>query len=182
MAKVSNARIQPLFDFLDGLTGRADLQELGDVLRDLDITVDDVAEFVHFEKGQYARTLILGNEHCHTLLLCWHSGQRTPIHNHPGAVGGVRVLQGIATETLFEPTPSGLLKATSSRDLEPGGVGTLRDPYIHQISNLQEAGNDLITLHVYSPPLLRMDTYSLTDRMLGEFRPTVLEHGLGSGI
>jgi hypothetical protein len=34
----------------------------------------------------------------------------------------------------------------------------------------------LIMLHVYSPPLARMDTYSLTDRHVGEFPPTVFEH------
>lgn len=175
-------RIQPLLDYLDGLAGQADQQKLEAVLNDLDITVADVAEFVHFEDSQYARNLIQGSEHYHALLLCWRSGQRTPIHNHPGAVGGVRALQGVATETLFEFTPSDLLKATCSRDLTPGGVITLKDPYIHQVSNLQEAGKDLITLHVYSPPLLRMDTYSITNRQIGEFRPTVLEHALGSGI
>lgn len=183
MAMVGNVnRMQALFDYLDGLSGRADEHELGTLLRDLDITVADVQDFVRFDERQYIRNLIRGSEHYQVLLLCWRSGQRTPIHNHPGAVGGVRALKGIATETLFEFAPNGLIKPTCSRDLEPGGVVTLEDPYIHQVSNLQKAGKDLITLHVYSPPLPLMDTYSLTDRHVGEFRPTVFEHAMGSGI
>lgn len=182
MVSSTNDGIKPLLDYLDGLTGRADEQKLGAVLRDLDITVGDVSEFVQFEDGHYARNLIRGNEHYHALLLCWRSGQRTPVHNHPGAVGGVRVLQGVATETLFEFTPSGQIKATSSRELPSGGVVTLEDPYVHQVSNLQAPGSDVITLHVYSPPLLAMDTYSITDRHVGEFRPTMIEHAMGSGI
>ena len=171
-----------VFEYLDGLSRRAEEETLGRLLRELDIAVSDVKDFVHFDERQYCRNLIRGSEHYQALLLCWRSGHRTPIHNHPGAVGGVRALQGIATETLFDFAPNGLVKPTSSRDLEPGGVVTLEDPYIHQVSNLQAPGNDLITLHVYSPPLPRMDTYSLTDRQVGEFRPTVFEHALGSGI
>ena len=176
------SKMQALFDYLDGLTARASEPTLGKLLRELDVTVTDVEAFIRFDDRQYSRNLLRGGDHYQALLLCWRSGHRTPIHNHPHAVGGIRVLQGIVTETLFEFAPCGLLKATCSRDLEAGGVVTLEDPYVHQVSNLQEAGKDVITLHVYSPPLPRMDTYSLTDRHVGEFRPTVLEHALGTGI
>ncbi len=63
------------------------------------------------------------------------------------------------------------------------GVGestALQDADIHQVSNLQAEGTDLVTLHIYSPPLLRMDTYSLTDATVGEFIPMIYEmHGSG---
>ena len=175
-------RMQALFDYFDVLSGRADEHKLGTLLRELDVTVADVKDFVRFDEHQYTRNLIRGNEHCQILLLCWRSGHRSPIHNHPGAVCGVRVLKGIATETLFEFAPNGLVKPTCSRDQESGGIVTLEGSYIHQVSNLQEPGTDLITLHVYSPPLPRMDTYSLTDGHVGEFRPSVFEHAMGSGI
>lgn len=182
MIHVVGSSIQQLLSFLDELTEQADQTKLGAFLRDMDITVEDVSEFVRFQEDRYARNLIRRGKYYEALLLCWRSGHRTPIHNHPGAVGGVCVLQGTATETLFEKSPCGLVKPTCSRDLETGGVVTLEDPYIHQVSNLQEAGQDLITLHVYSPPLPPMHTYSLTDSLIGEFRPTALEHDLGSGI
>jgi hypothetical protein len=35
------------------------------------------------------------------------------------------------------------------------------------VSNLQPGDADLVTLHVYSPPLRRMGTYSLTDTSRG---------------
>ncbi|MFQ5668664.1 MAG: cysteine dioxygenase family protein [Candidatus Binatia bacterium] len=176
------SKLHALLTYLDGLRERASELMLGRLLRELEITVADVERFVRFDEHQYCRNLMRGSDHYQALLLCWRSGQRTPIHNHPGAVGGVRTLKGIATETLFEFAPNGLVKPTCSRDLEPGGVVTLENPYIHQVSNLQEAGEDLVTLHVYSPPLPRMDTYCLTDRHVGEYRPSVVEHELGSGI
>ena len=50
-------------------------------------------------------------------------------------------------------------------------VGTVigsQDSDLHQVSNLQDGNLDLVTLHVYSPPLFRMGTYSITGRERGE--------------
>jgi hypothetical protein len=80
----------------------------------------------------------------------------------------VRVLRGTLTETLFEITPNGHIKAMFSRDLPPGSVIGSEDSDIHQVSNLQSGNADLVTLHVYSPPLLWMGTYSLLDRTRGK--------------
>lgn len=53
---------------------------------------------------------------------------------------------------------------------------------IHQVSNLQPNDAELVTLHVYSPPLFVMGTYSLTDPMRGEFRDPIFEFVAGTGI
>ena len=66
-------------------------------------------------------------------------------------------------------------------DMACGDLVVSQDADVHQISNLQTAGQDLVTLHIYSPPMLRMDTYSLTEPTIGEYRPEILEH-MGSGI
>ncbi len=171
-----------LFSFLDALNRRATVEELVDKLGSLDITYDDVAPWVRFSGTQYLRNLIRSGPTYHALAICWRSGQRSPIHNHAQSTCGVRVLKGTATETLFDRSPGGLLKAVSSADLQTGGVTASADSDTHQVSNLQVAGDDLVTLHVYSPPLLRMDTYSLTDARIGEFRPMVLEQSQGAGI
>src|SRR5262249_57021176 len=85
-----------------------------------------------------------------------------------GSSCGGRVLRAMLTETLFEFAPNGHVKALSSRDHPPGSVFGSQDQDLHQVSNLQAGSADLVTLHVYTPPLLRMGTYSLTDRTRGE--------------
>ena len=174
--------LHSLFDYLDGLTKRATVRELAAQLRALDISVDDVRDYVRFGEADYLRNLVREGPHYHALVLCWRSRQRSPIHSHAGSTCGLRILKGIATETVFETTQSLLIKPVSSKDRHAGDVSASQDGYIHQVSNLQRVGQDLVTLHVYSPPLLRADTYSLTDPAIGEFRPMVLEDALGSGI
>lgn len=175
-------KLESLCEYLDGLTARAPIAELEEHLAALDVSVDDLADYARFSENSYVRNLICEGPWYHLLLLCWRSGQRSPIHNHAGSTCGVRILTGVATETVFEPTPSSLIVATTSHDMHPGDVSATQDRDIHQVSNLQAPGVDLVTLHIYSPPLLRMDTYSLTDRSIGEFRPVILEHVFGSGI
>ena len=85
------------------------------------------------------------------------------------------------TETLFEFAPNGLVKPTFSRDLQPGGIIGSEDTDMHQVSNLQADNADLITLHVYSPPLLVMGTYSLSDKSRGE-EPMFLDFCDAAGI
>jgi hypothetical protein len=50
------------------------------------------------------------------------------------------------------------------------------------MSNLQADGRDLVTLHVYSPPLVVMRKYSLTDSSIAEFVDPVREFAQGAGI
>ncbi len=182
MTRMVNSSLQTLLDYLDNLTHRATVDALQSKLLALNVTADEVREYARFGEDRYLRNLICAGEYYHALILCWRSGQRSPIHNHAHSTCGLRVLQGIATETAFETTPCGQVKAVSSFDRNAGQVCVSQDADIHQVSNLQSAGQDLITLHIYSPPLLRMDTYSLTSAGIGEFRPEVLQHAFGSGI
>ena len=118
----------------------------------------------------------------HALLLCWRNGQRSPIHDHRGSSCGVRVVRGEATETVFEMTEQGHLYAVRTRKLPEGFVCATQDQDIHQLSNLQPGNADLITLHIYSPPLLVMGQYSLTDRAVREFKDDVHAFTEGAGI
>jgi cysteine dioxygenase len=160
--------LESLFAYLDQLTGRAPLGELTAEMTQLDVDCAELAAFIHFSERGYARNLVRAGPWYNALALCWRNGQRSPIHDHKGSSCGVRVLRGTLTETLFELTSNGHVKATFSRDLLRGGVIGSEDADIHQISNLQLGDADLVTLHIYSPPLLWMGTYSLTDRTRGK--------------
>jgi cysteine dioxygenase len=118
----------------------------------------------------------------HALVLCWRSGQRSPIHDHRGSACAVRVIRGAATETIFEMTEEGRVFETRTRQLAEGFMCATEDLDIHRIANDQPAGSDLITLHIYSPPLLVMGQYSLEDSVPREFNDEVHTLVEGAGI
>ena len=173
--------LQPLFRYLDGLCGQAGLAELTAVLGSLRPGRDDLADFVRFSDQGYARNLVRAGRWYSVLVLCWKNGQLSPIHDHAGSNCCVRVLRGVLTETRFEFAPNGHVKAVSSRDYPQGCVLASADLDLHQVSNLQAGDALLVTLHVYSPPLQRMGTYTLTDRTR-ELEPMFLEFCDAAGI
>ncbi len=160
--------LDELVSYLDGLQARPPLDELAAQLRELDVDCSELADHIRFSSRTYMRNLVRGGTWYNLLVLCWKNGQRSPIHDHAGSACGLRVLRGTLTETRFEFAPNGHIKAISSQDYPPGCVVATQDSDMHQVSNLQPGTADLVTLHVYSPPLMRMGTYSLTDLSRGE--------------
>jgi cysteine dioxygenase len=173
--------LDELFTYLDALEERAALPDLVGHLSELTIGSDELRQHVIYSEKAYARNLVRKGTWFHLLVLCWKNGQRSPIHDHAGSSCGVRVLRGVMTETQFAPAPNGHIKAVSSRDLATGDVCGSQDDDMHQVSNLQPNNADLVTLHVYSPPLLWMGTYSLYDTSRGQ-EPMLLEFCDAAGI
>ena len=159
--------LQSMYRYLDTLMSRPDLSRLLEELSRFEIELEDLSEHVHFAEGGYKRNLVRAAPHYHAWVLCWKNGQRSPIHDHSGSACVVRVLRGTLTETLFEMAPNGHVKASFSRDIAEGSVIGSEDADVHQVSNLQAGDADLVTLHVYTPPLTRMTTFSLYDRSRG---------------
>ena len=147
---------------------------------DLRLRRQDVDDWVEFSEAAYQRILIDRTPDYEALLLCWRSGHRSPIHDHAGSICGVRVIEGTATETTYAMSPCGYLVPTGSQSLVAGSVSVSVDVDVHQLANLAPAGHDLITLHVYSPPLSATRTYSIGETTLADhdrlaaLRPHVL--------
>ncbi|MGB1258506.1 MAG: cysteine dioxygenase, partial [Akkermansiaceae bacterium] len=147
------------------------------------ITAEDMKCFVKFNDHRYRRNMVFENETVELLCLCWKSGQRSPIHDHAQSVCGVKIIGGVATETVYEMTPSGYIKAMCSRDYKNNCAMVSEDAETHQVANLQ--GNDdeaLVTLHIYSPPLRKMKTYSIDSRKTRTYEPVNEGHIDGCGI
>jgi cysteine dioxygenase len=173
--------LSELIAFLDGLHERAPLPQLMAELAELRVDCEELGKHVRFSDQQYARNLVRKGPWYHLLALCWKNGQRSPIHDHAGSTCGVRVLRGVLTETTFDFAPNGHVKAIGSRELTAGQVCGTQDDDLHQISNLQAGNADLVTLHVYTPPLLWLGTYSMYDTSRGQER-MLLEFSDAAGI
>jgi cysteine dioxygenase len=175
--------IDHFFADLDRLAGPPALPVIEEWLRQTPLSAGLLIDFLVFRPDRYVRNLVHAGPGYQALALCWRNGQRRPIHNHRGSACGVKVLRGVATETAFARAPNGMVVATGSRHLARGSPCGSIDDDIHQVSNLQAGGADLVTLHVYSPPLLRMDMFSLDTPAVHEWEDPVNEaFVLGAGI
>ncbi|HXG67542.1 MAG TPA: cysteine dioxygenase family protein [Blastocatellia bacterium] len=139
----------------------------------------DYGRYRLFTPRKYARNLIARSDYAELLLLCWHSGQRTPIHDHGGSVGVVRVCEGLMTETMYERAPEGHVRPYDTHRWGPGGITGADVPDIHQLLNLQPAGRDMVTLHCYAPPLSVLNTFSPRSSRTRRWREGYFTGGAG---
>lgn len=152
--------LRELVGYLTGLKERASLSLLEQLLRSAKVTRQDVEPFLRFGARGYVRNVVRRSEHFELLALCWRSGHCTPIHDHRGSSCAFKVVHGTGTEVRFTPTPSGLIVPAATVQMEPGYVCSAEDDDIHQIANMQAPGEDLVTMHIYTPPIRKMNTYS----------------------
>lgn len=155
-------KLARLIGYLDSVKGRADLKVLAKMLGEVQITRQDILPACIFGTGAYKRNTISRSEHYELLALCWRSGHCTPIHDHTGSSCAFRVVEGTGTEIRFDLTESGLICPAAVNRMQPGYVCAAEDADIHQVANMQAPGTDLITLHIYSPPISKMHTYCFT--------------------
>ena len=165
------AALQPLLSYLASLTdGRADLDRLHQLLTESRVTLEDVQPFLHFEDDSYCRNLLAESPWFNVLVLCWKSGQRSPIHDHAQSVCAFKVLTGVCSETSYSFSPCGQVVPVRTKDFLAGEIVASHDSETHQVSNLQPEGTPLVTLHVYSPPLKTMKVFSILGKTGGEWR------------
>ncbi len=146
---------------IERLSGPPSFAELNALMEGVEVGADELRPYVSFKEGTYARQRVRLSEHAELLVLCWRPGQRTPIHDHAGSYGAVKVLRGVMWETLFEMRgPSGLAYG-SAREWAPGRVTGADVPDIHQLGNPDVSGQDLVTLHLYAPPLTSLNVYKI---------------------
>lgn len=161
--KTRYPKLASLIAYLDSLNGRADLAKLTALLSDVRIAREDIASCCVFGARGYKRNTITESPWYELLALCWHSGDATPIHDHQGVSCAFRVIEGTGTEIRFNATPSGLICPAATIAMEPGYICAADDADIHQVANMQAPGVDLITLHIYSPPITKMNTYDFAN-------------------
>jgi uncharacterized NAD(P)/FAD-binding protein YdhS/predicted metal-dependent enzyme (double-stranded beta helix superfamily) len=117
------------------------------------VTPDEVAPFVRRGLQSYYRMPVVVREHYEMLVLTWSAGQGSPPHEHSGSVCVVRIVQGTATEAYYSIASDGFVDLEYEETVATDRVTSLHDAGVHSIRNASPAGETLVTLHVYSPPL-----------------------------
>lgn len=160
---------------LQAVNERPSLDQLNSWLRRVEISAHDLRPYIGFKNANYWRHLVYRNEFVEMLVLCWKPGHRTPIHDHNGSHGAVKVYEGILWETSFHYEADRGLCYRTARECLSGHVTAADVPDIHQLGNPDVSERDLITIHIYSPPLGVLRTYKAGSRQIDHYTPVDAE-------
>jgi cysteine dioxygenase len=171
--------LKTLVETIGALKEAPTFADLNDWLTRVSVTREDLRPYLFFKSGTYTRHRVMRNEFAELLVLCWKPGQRTPIHDHNGSYGAVRVCEGVMWETVFALNKEHQLYYQSAREWNVGEATAADVPDIHQIGNPEISGQDLVTLHLYAPPLGVLNTYKVGSSEVGHYSPNEFMDGAG---
>jgi cysteine dioxygenase len=150
-----------------------------EILDRLVITAEELQPHALFSERRYARNLVYKDRHFEIMIMCWNAGQRSSIHDHAGSLGGIKILRGEITECQFGRAANGMIKSLSSAEYATEDTRVEETSLIHQISNLQADNAKTVSVHIYLPPLVRMNVYSLEDPAVRNILPQYFSRGSG---
>ncbi len=111
-------------------------------------------QLVKHDATQRVYEELLSDQHLTAWLICWMDEHDTGFHDHDVSAGAVAVVSGAVREerlAIDGPTRNGVFRAGASFHFSASDI--------HRVSH---AGSEpAVTLHVYSPPLLRMGAYAI---------------------
>jgi len=144
-------------------------ERLMDLTHRLTISDELIESRTCFAANTYARNLVCRTPSFELLVLCWRPGHESTIHDHAGSLNAIRVYRGELASRVFVPAAGRPAGAGPVELLAEERVRTgVNRGGIHQIANTTD--EDLVTVHVYAPPLLELTVYS-TDSADVERRP-----------
>ena len=167
----SSLTFSELIDLLSSQTTAPTLEQLHDWVSSVEILDLDLEPYIGFKEGNYWRHRVCRNDAVEMLVICWRPGQQTPIHDHNGSHGVVKVQKGLMWESIFTYQEDKGLSYDTGRECSVGTITGAEIPDIHRLGNPEDSGQDLITIHVYAPPLGVLKTYKVGSSQIDLYTP-----------
>ncbi len=159
-----NQTLRLLVGELEVLGPGVTAEQATEVLARAELRVDDVAPFIVPRTAGYSRQRVARTEHFEILVMTWRPGQGSGPHDHAGSHSAYNILQGTANETRYAQGPDSLVEPTSTRQLRTGEVGLDAGDVIHSVGNDHSSSEDLVSVHVYAPPIRELRRFTLRTR------------------
>ncbi|MDW5596559.1 cysteine dioxygenase family protein [Conexibacter stalactiti] len=114
------------------------------------------SEHVAHDPSQRTYAELLRDDHVDVWLICWSEDHDTGFHDHDASCGAVAVIDGAVREERL------VLGGEPARRVARAGESfDFGNADIHRV--LHHGDVPAVTVHVYSPPLLRMGSYLVED-------------------
>jgi cysteine dioxygenase len=170
-SEANSLSLHGLVEVLEAQRVVPSLEQLYAWLHNAQISIEELQPYIGFKDGNYWRHRVCRSPFVEMLVLCWRPGHRTPIHDHNGSRGAVLVYDGVLWETTFQFDQEKGLSYKTGREYRPREVTGAEVPDIHQLGNPDVSEQNLITVHMYAPPLGVLRTYKAGSREVDQYTP-----------
>jgi len=130
------------------------------------ISESEIEKCLVFSNEGYARNLFYKSEDFEILVMCWKSGQKSPIHDHDTCLSVEKVFSGQLLFKTYHRVHEGRDEIYEGETISgvPGDVADVAAGSIHKLENPSEFESDAVTVHLYFPPLKQMKCFDLESK------------------
>lgn len=134
-------------------------EDLKEVLISMDVKLEETLPYLQSADGKtYYRKLLYQNDEMELLIMNWSDIECAP-HDHGNSAGWIQVVNGDSKNTVFELKENQFPEELFTEIKSKGSFFFAPKKAVHK---MQSNGNDnLVTLHLYSPPITGMKVYDL---------------------
>ncbi|MDR0137536.1 cysteine dioxygenase family protein [Metabacillus idriensis] len=133
--------------------------DLLEALKNLNIQLEELEPFLKNEQNKpYYRKLLYKNKYLELLVMNWSELECVP-HDHGRSHGWIQVINGVSENTVYEVKDNQLPSEIFTVKKEKGKIFFAPKGGVHKMREAQ--GTNLVTLHLYSPPITGMKVYDL---------------------
>ena len=180
-----NGRLSELVRQLDALGPDPSLVQLAQTLSATRLTPADLAGYIQTSQQSYRRTPAVVRPQYELLVMTWLPGQASVPHDHAGSICVMQVVQGVAVEGSYRVAADGYVDLEYETTVPAGQVTAGQDAGVHTVRN-PVAGEVLVSVHVYAPPLrdfrryvARPEPTPVGPRIAADHMPSVVVVGGG---
>ncbi len=135
------------------------------ILKNIDIPFDEFETHFTWNDDHYTRNSIIRSDEYELLVICWESGQESPIHDFDSKSAWIKVIRGRLKEEKYLINDEGELERVSSVSLGVKDFSYISGHVdLHGYVNLNEGRT--VSLVFYSQPLVKWNEY---DPVTNEF-------------
>lgn len=113
----------------------------------------------------YGRRVLFAAPHVECMVATWTPGRRCAVHDHGGASGVIRVLEGAGENISYQI--DGRLRIVAEQQTAEGEVLTVGARALHNMGCRAGPGQpSLLTLHLYTPTIPHMIVYDTDETLI----------------
>lgn len=133
--------------------------DLFNALEKLNIQLEELKPILKTDHEKpYYRKLLYKDEKLELLVMNWSDLECVP-HDHGKSYGWIQVINGTSQNTIYEVKENILPAELFTEHQEKGKMFFAPKKGVHKMSD--SGGTNLVTLHLYSPPITGMRVYNL---------------------
>ena len=130
------------------------VQQLMEFVESLAASPERWQHHVRHERGMRVYELIWDEEDINAWVICWSEDQDTGFHDHDDSTAAIAVISGQVREERLR-----IGSSPQARVIRGGSTFTVPPVAIHRV--LHAGDIPAVTIHAYSPPLVRTGAYRI---------------------